>query len=601
MAIHRHLLAIPTILALICSLGCSGGGGGTAPQATTTGARIDFPKNDMVFHSGDTVAFSIDEKFTAANSVDAIVFYSNIDGELGSNPSFSTRTLSVGTHYITVRLYSNNIPIPVEPIQITVSDNQTATPYFIPSTDDSGTITSVSIETATSGSSIYYSTDGRPPEGNSLPYTGPIRIDNTARITTILARAYGPELEGSDIAGTIVNSSSDLVYEGVDGIIDPGYAGEDLGKERIVALRPLAASVLAQYGNPSRDLDRARALRDWVARTALHPHSPWWLHASETFSVFPAGLTWSDAADGQDDGLFTVYAGFVHDGVSMLEVLAGKFDPATQGFDNTGAMFQAAPGRFEIRTLSTYPYVYCSYQANILIALLNAVGLHSTLISTAEHDTCAVYIPEFGRWIYQDPTFNEEYLAVKDPSGDRIPLAPCDLFRASVTGALNTVAINKTTGPAWDNSVYPDPRIEREATYFIPGKERSMTLMGSRLNNAAVGEPAFDPRYVQIRSRDLYRKAPFNNAAVYRPVPEKIAFPDIGAGISRMVRVGDRYVVELFSTFPGHKSFMMNLDNKGWEERSTPDTLPANFSSVVYRSVDADGFHGMDATVRRVP
>jgi len=43
------------------------------------------------------------------------------------------------------------------------------------------------------------------------------------------------------------------------------FVGEDLANPSILALRPLLADILADYGNPTSNLDRARAIRDWVA------------------------------------------------------------------------------------------------------------------------------------------------------------------------------------------------------------------------------------------------------------------------------------------------------------------------------------------------
>src|SRR5439155_3659661 len=60
------------------------------------------------------------------------------------------------------------------------------------------------------------------------------------------------------------------------------FAGEDLGYPSILALRPLVQEILAAYGNPSTSLGRARVLRDWMARTAVHPHAP--LHPDGSIS-----------------------------------------------------------------------------------------------------------------------------------------------------------------------------------------------------------------------------------------------------------------------------------------------------------------------------
>src|SRR5213082_170388 len=45
------------------------------------------------------------------------------------------------------------------------------------------------------------------------------------------------------------------------------YVGEDLANPLILALRPLLSDIMAAYGNPTSNLDRARAIRDCVART----------------------------------------------------------------------------------------------------------------------------------------------------------------------------------------------------------------------------------------------------------------------------------------------------------------------------------------------
>lgn len=555
---------------------------------------LDFPINEMLFHFGDTVPFRTNQDFVRQNAIDNIIFRSNIDGFIGNGPSFSDNTLSQGTHLITAYFSHGESLVATTRLQITISTTKTGDPFFSQSADQSIRRITLSIGSTTDNSSIYYTDDGSVPDQSGLLYAGTIHIEKNTCLATILARTFKPQMEAGDPEGIVVNNCADITYRGVDGVIDPKYKGEDLGKQSIRALRPLAEDILENYGNPTDSLNRARALRDWVARTALHPHAPSWVHASDTFPVLPAGTTWTDAQNLENGSLFYVFAPFGHDGVSMLEILLGTLDPVSYAFDNTGAMARVAPGHFVIKDLSTYPYVYCSYQANMLIALLNAIGLQATMISTIAHDTCAVFIPEIGEWIYQDPTFNEEFVS----SQSNVPLSPEELFRVSLDNNVNSISSHKTPGPAWDNSVFPDPALEPDATYF---NRRGMYVMGSRLNNAAVDEPNYDPEYTQIRSYVLEEYSPFNNSDVYRPVPEKIAFPELGAGISRMVREGDHFIVSLFSTFPGHKKFMRNIDNKGWEECSNPNVLTSNFSFVAYRSLDANGYWGMDATVRKTP
>src|SRR6185295_18457055 len=73
------------------------------------------------------------------------------------------------------------------------------------------------------------------------------------------------------------------------------FVGEDLGNPLILALRPLVNEILAAYGNPTGSLGRARAIRDWVARTAIILDPA--VHADTSrsnLSVLPPGKTWAD-------------------------------------------------------------------------------------------------------------------------------------------------------------------------------------------------------------------------------------------------------------------------------------------------------------------
>src|SRR5439155_11499232 len=73
------------------------------------------------------------------------------------------------------------------------------------------------------------------------------------------------------------------------------FVGEDLTNPLVLALRPLVSEIVAAYGNPATNLGRARAIRDWVARTAVYPDSS--IHpdgSTSNLSVLPPGMTWAD-------------------------------------------------------------------------------------------------------------------------------------------------------------------------------------------------------------------------------------------------------------------------------------------------------------------
>jgi len=85
--------------------------------------------------------------------------------------------------------------------------------------------------------------------------------------------------------------------------------------------------------------------------------------------------------------------------------------------------------RYRIRDIQSYHYVACTYQAIIANVLWAAAGLQGMRVTILDHDPAAVFIPELGRWVYEDPTFDEEYLL--DGGGD--PLSPRISWRSAQT------------------------------------------------------------------------------------------------------------------------------------------------------------------------
>src|SRR6185295_13385259 len=100
------------------------------------------------------------------------------------------------------------------------------------------------------------------------------------------------------------------------------FVGEDLSNPSTLALRPLVAEILAAYGNPTSSLGRARAIRDWVARTAAYPDSG--VHTDNSaanLSVLPPGKTWADVnavlSDSQRARDVAFWADIAADGYSV--------------------------------------------------------------------------------------------------------------------------------------------------------------------------------------------------------------------------------------------------------------------------------------------
>jgi hypothetical protein len=371
------------------------------------------------------------------------------------------------------------------------------------------------------------------------------------------------------------------------------FEGEDLANPLLVGLRPLVRDIFVSYGEPSTSLDRARVLRDWVARTAVHPYSA--LHpdnSSSNLSVLPPGTTWADVNQVQtadkieEDRNYWGNVGM--DGYEMLDRLLGTLDPISGQRADDGLMVQVLGARYRIRDITSYRYVLCSYQDIILNALWAAAGLHGMLISTVGHDPAAVFIPELGRWVYQDPEFNDEYRL--DGSGD--PLSPVDLLSMSTLGQAGRLKAVKMTGPSFD----PETYVSNES-YIGLANPAGMVIMGSQLNNRVVGIGGWPLRYVQIDVPQLQEESPFNDAATYTPVASQVAFPTLGVTIEAIEEQDSVYVVHLNTTFPNSQSLQRRLGEGEWETIGARDVLPIGACRVEYRSVDAIGNYSSAAVV----
>jgi hypothetical protein len=357
------------------------------------------------------------------------------------------------------------------------------------------------------------------------------------------------------------------------------YRGEDLGSPSTLALRPLVAEILAAYGNPTRNLDRARAIRDWVARTAIYPDV--WVRPNNTtsnLSVLPVGKTWADVnrvispAEWSADNTFWTAQNW--DGYTMLDRLLGTLDPSTGIRADDGMMEHVAGARYRIRDIESYHYTACTYQAIILNALWGAAGLHGMLASVLDHDPAAVFIPELGRWVYEDPTYNEEYLL----DGEGEPLSPTDLLALSSAGEPSRLIPGKLPGPDFDPTVYLTLR-----KYMDAGHPEGMIIMGSSLSSDR-------NRFVQIDVPALATvPAPWSDPHKFARVTADQAFPTLGVVIADLSMQDSVYVARLSSIYPNHQHFERRLNGFAWETVEEVDVLPVGACRVEYRSVDAIG------------
>ncbi|HEY3357813.1 MAG TPA: hypothetical protein VGQ83_31465 [Polyangia bacterium] len=380
------------------------------------------------------------------------------------------------------------------------------------------------------------------------------------------------------------------------------YQGEDLSSADVRSLAPLVHAILGAYGTPPTPLDRARALRDWVARTAIHPYSPFHPDGTDrNLAVLPPGATWADVnaigavfEDGERFERAHRWAGFGYDGRASLDLLLGTLDPVTGERADDGDMAYLGGAAFQIKDLDTYHWVLCSYQVVQLKALLAAAGLQGMLLSTVGHDPHAVFIPGLGKWVYEDPTYNEEFRL--DGAGD--PLSPMELLVYSLAGEMWRLKYHKAVAHPWRADEYPDPALSPYATYFADDHFAGMVIMGSQLNNHAIGVADFEPRSVQLAVPALARLAPYNDQTIYQRVTPPVAFPDLGVGIAELTVDGDAARVRLASSFPGHVRFERRVNAGPWTACAAWDRLPEPPARVTYRSVDDAGRSGMTAVLQ---
>src|SRR5262249_26738228 len=184
---------------------------------------------------------------------------------------------------------------------------------------------------------------------------------------TLVFAAGSVERRLGVIVATVPDSVGVVVAaETLSTTVSHRYVGEDLGKPQLLSLRPLVQEILSAYGNPATDLGRARALRDWLARTAIHPHPP--LHpdqSSSNLSVLPPGKSWFDInaltyhesdPDSIVEASNAYWLGVGSDGYAMLNRLLGTLDPATGERADDGMMTRVGNARYQIRDIHTYRY-----------------------------------------------------------------------------------------------------------------------------------------------------------------------------------------------------------------------------------------------------
>ena len=374
------------------------------------------------------------------------------------------------------------------------------------------------------------------------------------------------------------------------------FVGEDTSNTKILALQPLVNEIFATYGNPTTNLDKARAIRDFVARNAVHPFDPYHENTVSDSSVLPTGSNWSEfisifSNSSRVSADSSFWSLFYLNGYNMLNSLLGTVNLSTLVRNDDGMMTKLAPGKYQIRNYTNYHAVLCTWQQYMFIDLLASAGLHGMQVRTDKHDPGAVFIPELKKWIWEDPTFNEEFTL--DGNGD--PLSPEELFTYSILGYVARLSPLKSRGPDWDMSPYinlsENYPYNSYFTYNGP-----ISTMGAQINNRIIDNSSWKIDNVQLNTY-LFSSSTFSN---YSTASSEQMFPQLGVKIVEIKEVENGYQVTLDTSFPNHYKYFRQTNSGSWAECSSVDVIPFTPGFYSYRSVDMQNNHGMDAIVNLI-
>lgn len=350
--------------------------------------------------------------------------------------------------------------------------------------------------------------------------------------------------------------------------VETPYLAGDITDPSLGELRVLAEQVLRDYGSPRSDVEQARALRDWVARTALHPDSAFHPTGSAiNTQVLPDGATWGDfnaavARRVSADNAFWFQRHY--DAVAMLRELLGTYDAGTGRRADDGMLRHIGGAQYQVRSLDTFRTLLCSYQGVILRGLLLSIGLHGAIVQLGDHDALAVFLPSLGKWVYMDPTFNESFL---DPRTGELQ-SPEEIHRARLSGTHGSLVPDVPPVPVWDAVPFATRVGDARASYF-GNNPAGFVILGTLLNNRDAGQrdrwggilgmaPAIAP---SPYNDQVY---PFSRRDRYPVLQYDELFPYFGA-VATTTRVGaDSVWLTAASTLPQTQQLEYRVGQGAW-------------------------------------
>jgi hypothetical protein len=168
-------------------------GGNTVSATTTSGGTISgiMPTGQLFTINVYTNGLSSTPGPLTCYANGSQIFSSTSEEEgINSQDQFTWQTSTAGTYNIYCKFTAYEVNLTTQNIVVTVGP-PASTPVFSPA---AGTYTSpqtVAISDATSGATIYYTTNGSLPTTNSTKYTGPIAVGYTETLEAIaVASSY---------------------------------------------------------------------------------------------------------------------------------------------------------------------------------------------------------------------------------------------------------------------------------------------------------------------------------------------------------------------------------------------------------------------------
>jgi Chitobiase/beta-hexosaminidase C-terminal domain/Legume lectin domain len=153
------------------------------PQYDMSGSGINMQSGDLMrstlTYNGATLTETVTDTVTGATYTNS--YAANIPSLVAGNTAFVG--FGAGTGAAISNLYLTTWTYSVE------SPRQAATPTFSPAAGTYASAQSVSISAATSGATIYYTTNGTAPTTSSTQYTGPITVSTTETLKAIAVAA----------------------------------------------------------------------------------------------------------------------------------------------------------------------------------------------------------------------------------------------------------------------------------------------------------------------------------------------------------------------------------------------------------------------------